>query len=152
MPGAESQASPPPPPASQQAGAAAAAGGKGGAETPGGGKGGGGADGAVTDPNSLLPTPDSPRTFASRQRELARDLVIKEQQIEYLISVLPGIGSSEKEQEGRIRELEKELRVVEEEREAKVKDLRVMRRKLETVLGAVETGVYGNRERSRVNN
>ena len=103
----------------------------------------------MTDPNLLLPTPDSPRTFASRQRELARDLVIKEQQIEYLISVLPGIGSSEKEQEGRIRELEKELRAVEEEWEAKVKDLRVMRKKLETVLGAVETGVYGNREQAR---
>lgn len=150
MPGAESQASPPPPPASQQA--AGGSGGKGGAETPGGGKGlggAGGADGTVTDPNSLLPAPDSPRTFASRQRELARDLVIKEQQIEYLISVLPGIGSSEKEQEGRIRELEKELRAVEEERETKVKDLRVMRRKLETVLGAVETGVYGNRKLSR---
>ncbi|RJE16963.1 hypothetical protein PHISCL_10700, partial [Aspergillus sclerotialis] len=73
---------------------------------------------APADP-SLPPAPDSPRTFASRQRELARDLVIKEQQIEYLISVLPGIDSSETQQEERIRELEKELREVEGRREEK---------------------------------
>lgn len=89
--------------------------------------------------------PDSPRTFASRQRELARDLVIKEQQIEYLISVLPGIGSSEKEQEGRIHELEGDLRAVEDERERKVRELRVLRRKLERVLGGVDMGIYGDR-------
>ncbi|RDW90364.1 med21 domain-containing protein [Aspergillus mulundensis] len=93
----------------------------------------------------LPPRPDSPRTFAARQRELARDLVIKEQQIEYLISVLPGIGSSEQEQERRIRELEGELREVEEERERKVRELRVLRRRVEGVLGAVECGIYGGR-------
>lgn len=101
----------------------------------------------MVDPNmSLPPTPDSPRTFASRQRELARDLIIKEQQIEYLVSVLPGIGSSEREQEGRIRELEGEVRAVEEEREGRVRELRVLRRKLEGVLGGVNMGVYGERE------
>ncbi|KKK24181.1 putative RNA polymerase II transcription mediator complex subunit Srb7 [Aspergillus rambellii] len=105
---------------------------------------GGGADEGIVDP-SLPPRPDSPRTFASRQRELARDLVIKEQQIEYLISVLPGIGSSEAQQEKRIRELEGELRLVEEERETKIKDLRRLRRRLEDVLGAVEVGIYGRR-------
>ncbi|KAL2825186.1 mediator complex, subunit Med21 [Aspergillus cavernicola] len=96
----------------------------------------------VEDP-TLSPRPDSPRTFAARQRELARDLVIKEQQIEYLISVLPGIGSSEAEQERRIRELERELRGVEEEREGKVRELRVLRKRVEGVLGAVERGIYG---------
>lgn len=108
-------------------------------ETPAGGGGGGGGTG--TGAEEIVP--DSPRTFASRQRELARDLVIKEQQIEYLISVLPGIGSSEKEQEGRIRELEGELRAVEDERQRKVRELRVLRRKLEGVLGGVEMGIYG---------
>ncbi|KAF7173632.1 hypothetical protein CNMCM5623_005876 [Aspergillus felis] len=87
----------------------------------------------------------APRTFASRQRELARDLIIKEQQIEYLISVLPGIDSSEAEQEKRIRELERELRRVEEERELKMRELRRLRRTLENVLRAVETGIYGDR-------
>ncbi|KAL1965518.1 hypothetical protein VTN77DRAFT_5601 [Rasamsonia byssochlamydoides] len=88
------------------------------------------------------PRPDSPRTFAYRQRELARDLIIKEQQIEYLIGRLPGIGSSEAEQEARIRELEGELRQVEAERERKARELRLLGRKLEVVLGAVERGVY----------
>ncbi|KAL2811057.1 mediator complex, subunit Med21 [Aspergillus granulosus] len=92
---------------------------------------------------TLPPRPDSPRTFAARQRELARDLVIKEQQIEYLISVLPGIGSSEAEQEGRIRALEKELRGAEEERARRISELRALRRRVEGVLGAVEGGIYG---------
>ncbi|KXG48352.1 Mediator complex, subunit Med21 [Penicillium griseofulvum] len=95
------------------------------------------------DPN-LPPAPDSPRTFASRQRELARDLIIKEQQIEYLISVLPGIGASEAEQETRIRELETELRDVEKERAAKVRELKKLRTRLEDVLGAVAVGIHGD--------
>lgn len=69
--------------------------------------------------------------------------MIKEQQIEYLISVLPGIGSSETEQEGRIRQLEGELRGVEEERRAKVGELTALRRTLEGVLRGVEMGVLG---------
>ncbi|KAJ5221015.1 Mediator of RNA polymerase II transcription subunit 21 [Penicillium citrinum] len=87
-----------------------------------------------------------PRTFASRQRELARDLIIKEQQIEYLISVLPGIGTSEAEQEAKIRELEVQLREVEEKREAKALELKKLRGKLENVLGAVSVGIYGDKE------
>lgn len=96
------------------------------------------------DPN-LLPQPDSPRTFAARQRELARDLIIKEQQIEYLISVLPGIGASEAEQEARIRELETQLREVEKERVAKAEELKQLRGRLENVLDAVSVGLYGDR-------
>lgn len=101
----------------------------------------------VADP-ALPPAPDSPRTFASRQRELARDLVIKEQQIEYLISVLPGIDSSEAQQGGRIRELEGELRGVEKRRDEKVGELRDARRRLEKVLGVVEWGVFRERFQS----
>lgn len=97
------------------------------------------------DPN-LPPQPDSPRTFAARQRELARDLIIKEQQIEYLISVLPGIGASESEQEARIRELEAQLRDVEKERAAKALELRRLRGRLDGVLGAMSVGIYGDRE------
>ena len=59
--------------------------------------------------------------------------------------MLPGIDSSEAEQEGRIRELEGELRGVEREREERVAELKVLRRKLEGVLGAVQVGIYGER-------
>ncbi|KAI9044102.1 med21 domain-containing protein [Aspergillus affinis] len=102
-------------------------------------------DAAGTEDPNLPPAADAPRLFASRQRELARDLVIKEQQIEYLISVLPGIDSSEEQQERRIKELEKELRGMEEEREERMRELGRLRRRLEGVLGAVERGVYGDR-------
>lgn len=122
--GAGPAASPPPPPP-QQPGATGSA--------------------EIQDPNQP-PEPDSPATFASRQRELARDLIIKEQQIEYLISVLPGIGTSEAEQEARIRELEGLLRGVEKEREDKARELRALRRKLENVLGAVSVGIHGDQD------
>jgi mediator of RNA polymerase II transcription subunit 21 len=72
-------------------------------------------------------------------------LIIKEQQIEYLIGRLPGIGSSEAEQEARIHELEGELRLVERDRERKSRELKKLGRRLEVVLGAVERGMYGQR-------
>jgi mediator of RNA polymerase II transcription subunit 21 len=60
--------------------------------------------------------PDEPHVFDAALRELARDLVLKEQQIELLIHSLPGLGNSEADQVKRMRELEKELREVEAER------------------------------------
>lgn len=42
--------------------------------------------------------------------------MLKEQQIEFLIDTLPGIGTSQVSQEARIRELEQELKEVSEER------------------------------------
>jgi mediator of RNA polymerase II transcription subunit 21 len=93
-----------------------------------------------TDPQPAAPRPDSPTTFALRQRELARDLIIKEQQIEYLIGVLPGIGSSETEQENRIRQLEDELRRAEVERLRKRRELRRLGERVDNVLGAVARG------------
>ena len=62
------------------------------------------------------PPPAEPHDFDAGLRELARDLVLKEQQIELIINSLPGLGSSEAKQEERMRELEKELRDVERER------------------------------------
>ena len=67
-------------------------------------------------------TADPPELFRSNKLELARDLIIKEHQIEYLISVLPGIGNSEADQDGRIQALEVELRQVEEERNIALQD------------------------------
>lgn len=62
--------------------------------------------------------------------------MLKEQQIEYLIQSLPGIGSSEQDQERRIRELQEELRVVEKERREK----EVVREGLVEGLGRVLVG------------
>ncbi|KKZ64163.1 hypothetical protein EMCG_01511 [[Emmonsia] crescens] len=84
------------------------------------------------------PTPDPPEIFALRQRELARDLIVKEQQIEYLISVLPGVGSSEEEQEERIRRLAEELRVVEAERREKRREMKRLGERVDELLEAVE--------------
>ncbi|KAF7511951.1 hypothetical protein GJ744_003184 [Endocarpon pusillum] len=81
--------------------------------------------------------PDSPTTFAANQLQLVRDLVIKEQQIEYLVKVLPGIGTSEQEQEERIRSLEKELRQVQEQRKQKRREMRVTVKRLENVIMGV---------------
>ncbi|MCJ1338318.1 RNA polymerase II mediator complex subunit [Bachmanniomyces sp. S44760] len=60
--------------------------------------------------------PASPNTFAAATRELARDLVIKEQQIELLIRSLPTVETTRLEQEEKIKRLDGELRDVEKER------------------------------------
>lgn len=49
-------------------------------------------------------------------------MVLKEQQIEYLIKVLPGIGNSAQEQNDRIEKLDKELREVEVQRTQAAKE------------------------------
>jgi len=59
------------------------------------------------------PPPERPDAFNAALHELARDLVLQEQQIELLINSLPGLGNSEVSQESRMRELGAELREVE---------------------------------------
>ena len=70
-------------------------------------------------------------------KELSHDLVVKEAQIEYLISVLPGIGNSEKRQVERLKELEVELGLAEKEREEAGKVLEEVRGRLDGVIGLV---------------
>jgi len=63
--------------------------------------------------------------------------VLKEQQIEYLISVLPGIGTSQREQEERLKVLEAELRVAEEERAKAVREKEEVLERLDRVIRGV---------------
>lgn len=54
--------------------------------------------------------------------ELSQDLILKEQQIEVLISSLPGLDNSELDQQKSIRELEEDLKVAEAQRQEAIKE------------------------------
>ncbi|MCJ1402421.1 RNA polymerase II mediator complex subunit [Xylographa trunciseda] len=85
-------------------------------------------------PGSPGQRPDTPDTFAAATRELARDLVLKQKQIEALIGALPGIEKSEEEQKGRIRGLEAELRRMARERVEVVREKEMLVRRVEDVI------------------
>lgn len=76
--------------------------------------------------------------FKAGQKELAQDLILKEQQIEYLISVLPGLENSEKDQELTIRQLEEELKIAEARRKEAMKEKENVLARLETVIRSVK--------------
>ena len=78
-----------------------------------------------------------PEVFNDGILELARDLIVKEQQIEYLISSLPGLDNSEREQEKSIKDLEEELKVAEAQRLEAVKEKDEVLAKLDQVLRSV---------------
>ena len=88
-------------------------------------------------PDSYIVIPHPPAVFKAGQKELAQDLIIKEQQIEFLISELPGLKNSEKEQEQMIKQLEDELKVAEEERKKALEERKVVLEKLEEVIRSV---------------
>ncbi|KAK5651562.1 hypothetical protein OQA88_11927 [Cercophora sp. LCS_1] len=75
-----------------------------------------------------------PEVFQAGQTELARDLIVKEQQVEYLISSLPGLDNSERDQEQLIKDLEEELRVAEAQRLEAVKEKDDVLKQLDQVL------------------
>lgn len=75
--------------------------------------------------------------FKAAQRELAQDLILKEQQIEFLISVLPGLENSENDQEETIKQLEKELRLAEIERQKADKEREQVLARLDNVIRSV---------------
>ncbi|EXJ78429.1 hypothetical protein A1O1_08829 [Capronia coronata CBS 617.96] len=78
--------------------------------------------------------PVTPQVFANAQRELAEDLVQKGQQIELLISRLPGIGRGEEQQAEEIRALAEKVRDMEEKRKAKRREMREYVKRLDEVI------------------
>ena len=81
--------------------------------------------------------PDTPTTFASAQRELAQDLLLKTKQIEYLISVLPGVENSQEKQEARITELDAELRAALEARKKAEGERELWLGKVDGIIGGI---------------
>ncbi|KAK3318375.1 mediator complex, subunit Med21 [Apodospora peruviana] len=93
-------------------------------------------------PDKKAEQPDEVETLAAEefqagQIELARDLITKEQQIEYLISSLPGLDNSERDQEQSIRDLEEELKVAEAQRLEAVKEKEEVLLRLDQVLRGI---------------
>lgn len=62
---------------------------------------------------------------------------MKEQQIECLIKALPGIGTSELEQDEKIRRLAAELREVQGKKKQKRREMRRLRTEVEDVIVTV---------------
>ena len=89
----------------------------------------------VADAQAAEPLP--PDEFKAGQLELARDLIYKEQQIEVLISSLPGLDNSENDQERYIKELEEELKVHEVQRQEAVKEKDEMLANLDKVIRSI---------------
>lgn len=78
--------------------------------------------------------PVLPPTFSAAQRELAEDLVQKAQQIDMLISRLPGIGRDEEQQRHEIEILNQKVRAMEEKRKAKRREMRDYVKRLDDVI------------------
>ncbi|KAK1755759.1 putative mediator of rna polymerase [Echria macrotheca] len=75
-----------------------------------------------------------PEVFQAGMLELARDLILKEQQIELLISSLPGLENNEQDQLKMMRDLEEELKVAEAQRLEAIKEKEEVLAKLDQVL------------------
>ncbi|KAL8941564.1 MAG: hypothetical protein Q9216_002154, partial [Gyalolechia sp. 2 TL-2023] len=81
--------------------------------------------------------PDSPTTLQAAQKELAADLVLKVKEIEELVGTLPGLDKNEEVQRDRIRELNGELKLAEEERRIAVAEREVWVEKVEGAIARV---------------
>jgi mediator of RNA polymerase II transcription subunit 21 len=73
----------------------------------------------------------SPEQFQEDIKEFARDIVMKQQQMEALIANLPGLNVSEQQQVERMKELEREMERLEGDRLEAVKEKEVLMRKVE---------------------
>ncbi|KAI1437205.1 mediator of RNA polymerase II transcription subunit 21 [Xylaria sp. CBS 124048] len=87
------------------------------------------------DQQEVDPHPED--AFRAALVELAQDLITKEQQIELLISTLPGLDNSEQDQERNIRELEEELKVAEAQRNEAIKERKQTLAKLDGVIRGI---------------
>ncbi|KAI1823101.1 mediator of RNA polymerase II transcription subunit 21 [Xylaria intraflava] len=87
------------------------------------------------DQQEVDPQPED--VFRAALVELAQDLITKEQQIELLISSLPGLDNSEQDQERNIRELEEELKVAEAQRHEAIKEREETLAKLDSVIRGI---------------
>ncbi|KAH6895447.1 mediator complex, subunit Med21 [Thelonectria olida] len=76
--------------------------------------------------------------FRSGMVDLSRDLILKEQQIEVLISSLPGLDNSEMDQERYIKELEDDLKIAEAQRQEAIKEKDQILAELDTVIRSVQ--------------
>lgn len=86
-----------------------------------------------TRPKHLV-EPISDDEFKAGQVELAQDLIMKVQQIEMIISTLPGLENNAQDQERYIRELEEELRVAEAQRQDAIRDMNAVQERLDQVV------------------
>ncbi|OAQ99468.1 hypothetical protein LLEC1_02043 [Akanthomyces lecanii] len=75
--------------------------------------------------------------FAAGLTELSRDLIFKEQQIEYLISLLPGLNNSEQDQEKAIKDLEEDLKAAEAERQEALEERDGILTQLDSVICSI---------------
>lgn len=88
----------------------------------------------------LTPLPVDPLPadeFAAGLQELSRDLIIKEQQIEVLISNLPGLDNSERDQERNIKDLEEDLKAAEAQRQEAIKERDQILAELDHVISSI---------------
>ncbi|RYC66025.1 hypothetical protein CHU98_g195 [Xylaria longipes] len=95
-------------------------------------------DTQYADPTWLKTVDPHPQdVFRAALVELAQDLITKEQQIELLISILPGLDNSEQDQERNIRELEEELKVAEAQRQEAIKEREETLAKINAVIRSI---------------
>jgi hypothetical protein len=86
------------------------------------------------DPQSMDLQPQPPNEFDQAQQDLAEDLVMKTQQIEFLIRRLPGINSDEKDQYEEIEKLAEQVRQMEIRRKEKRREMRECLKQLDDVV------------------
>lgn len=79
----------------------------------------------------------SAEEFQAGMTELSSDIITKEQQIELLISTLPGLDNSEQDQERVIKELEEDLKAAEIQRQEALKERDQILAELDRVIQSI---------------